>query len=151
VLRDGLAKDPEARPPSAEDFVDRLEEALGDQAAARFVLHVGKHDGELGGAPARKRVGLAQAASEAAGRLAHRVVARGGEPRELHQYERDAPVAPLREVQRLPQPVIEEPPVGQLGQRVVVVARLRRARHVPLAPGNRRTSHRHRDPQCAAR
>jgi eukaryotic-like serine/threonine-protein kinase len=34
VLRDGLAKDPEARPPSAEDLVDRIEEALGDEAAA---------------------------------------------------------------------------------------------------------------------
>jgi serine/threonine-protein kinase len=34
VLRDGLAKDPDARPPSAEDLVDRLEDALGEQATA---------------------------------------------------------------------------------------------------------------------
>src|SRR6478736_5294898 len=34
VLRDGLAKDPDARPPSAEALVDRLEEALGEQATA---------------------------------------------------------------------------------------------------------------------
>jgi eukaryotic-like serine/threonine-protein kinase len=34
VLRDGMAKDPEARPPSAEDLVDRLEDALGDEATA---------------------------------------------------------------------------------------------------------------------
>jgi serine/threonine-protein kinase len=34
ALRAGLAKDPEARPSSAEDFVDRLEDALGDDATA---------------------------------------------------------------------------------------------------------------------
>ena len=34
VLRDGLAKDPDARPPSAEDLVDRLQDALGDEATA---------------------------------------------------------------------------------------------------------------------
>jgi len=34
VLRDGLAKEPDARPPSAEDLVDRLEDALGDEATA---------------------------------------------------------------------------------------------------------------------
>jgi len=34
ILRDGLAKDPDARPPSAEDLVDRLQDALGDEATA---------------------------------------------------------------------------------------------------------------------
>jgi eukaryotic-like serine/threonine-protein kinase len=34
VLRDGLAKDPDARPASAEELVDRLEDALGDDATA---------------------------------------------------------------------------------------------------------------------
>jgi serine/threonine-protein kinase len=34
ALRAGLAKDPEARPASAEDFVDRLEDALGEDATA---------------------------------------------------------------------------------------------------------------------
>jgi eukaryotic-like serine/threonine-protein kinase len=34
VLQDGMAKDPDARPPSAEDLVDRLEDALGDEATA---------------------------------------------------------------------------------------------------------------------
>jgi eukaryotic-like serine/threonine-protein kinase len=34
VLRDGMAKDPDARPPRAEDLVDRLEDALGDEATA---------------------------------------------------------------------------------------------------------------------
>jgi eukaryotic-like serine/threonine-protein kinase len=34
ALRAGLAKDPEARPSSAEDLVDRLEDALGEDATA---------------------------------------------------------------------------------------------------------------------
>jgi serine/threonine protein kinase len=34
VLHDGLAKDPDARPATAEDLVDALEEALGDDATA---------------------------------------------------------------------------------------------------------------------
>src|ERR687885_2737262 len=34
VLRDGLAKDPDARPATAEELVDRLEDALGDEATA---------------------------------------------------------------------------------------------------------------------
>jgi eukaryotic-like serine/threonine-protein kinase len=34
ALRAGLAKDPDARPATAEDFVDRIEEALGDDATA---------------------------------------------------------------------------------------------------------------------
>jgi serine/threonine-protein kinase len=34
VLRDGLAKDPDERPATGEDLVDRLERALGDEATA---------------------------------------------------------------------------------------------------------------------
>jgi eukaryotic-like serine/threonine-protein kinase len=34
ALRAGMAKDPDARPPSAEDLVDLLEDALGDDATA---------------------------------------------------------------------------------------------------------------------
>src|SRR4051794_39107190 len=34
ALRAGLAKEPEARPSTAEDFVDRLEDALGEDATA---------------------------------------------------------------------------------------------------------------------
>jgi eukaryotic-like serine/threonine-protein kinase len=34
VLRDGLAKDPDARPATGEELVDRLEDALGDEATA---------------------------------------------------------------------------------------------------------------------
>src|ERR671932_280148 len=34
VLRDGLAKEPDARPATAEELVDRLEDALGDEETA---------------------------------------------------------------------------------------------------------------------
>jgi serine/threonine-protein kinase len=34
VLRDGLAKDPDDRPATAQELVDRLEDALGDEATA---------------------------------------------------------------------------------------------------------------------
>jgi serine/threonine protein kinase len=34
ALRAGMAKDPEGRPPTAEDLVDRLEDALGEDATA---------------------------------------------------------------------------------------------------------------------
>ena len=97
-------------------------------------LQVADHDHELVGAGARQRVGLAHAAREALRDLAQHGVARAMAERVVHLAEivQVVPatwppsVAALREPDRLAQPVVEQAPVRQPGERVVVGEEARR-------------------------
>ena len=103
---------------------ERLREALGERGGGALVLALGEH-GELVAAEARERLGDVEHAVQARGDLDQHVVARlvaervvdGAEAVQADQQDGDARAQRPR--QRLLEPLLEEQPVREPGERVV--------------------------------
>ena len=109
-------------------LVQRHQDLLGADARVFGVHHLGQQDHEFIAALPAHRVGVAHAGEQALGgalqqfvpdRVAQRVVD-VLEVIQIEEKQRELFLAPLRQADRLSQPVAEQDPVGQFGEAVVL-------------------------------
>nr|WP_239002945.1 hypothetical protein [Rhodovastum atsumiense] len=108
-----------------ERRAERLDHPAGQAGSVLRLVHVGLDDGELVATEPRQRVGLAQQLLQSGGngaqqRVAHRMAERVVDFLEAVEVDQADGAAPATTRQRLVQPLAEQHPVGQAGQRVVV-------------------------------